>query len=64
MAIRRRQHDFSAPHEFARGVAIGDKCLKPGTVIGIQVKANVIAFHTVSMTQPEASGNLMSGAEH
>lgn len=64
MAIRRRQHDFSAPHEFARGVAVGDKGLKPGTVIGIQVKENVIALHTVSMTQSDAFGILMSRAEH
>ena len=63
MTVRRRQHDLGPPDELARGVAVGDQSLQLGSVVGVQIKADVIASHAPSMTCSPNDGNPTSGGE-
>jgi len=62
--IRRREHDPDPPDELARGVAVGDLSLQLGSVVGVQIQADVIAPHTPSKACSPNDGNPTSGGEH
>ena len=64
MAVRCGQHDLGPPDQLARRITIGDQCSQLGTVVGVQIQANVMASHTPTLTHPNSYGNPMSGGEH